>query len=220
MPMKPPASVGMSLAAGRYAGAADRSRCVRGQPQAHGRFRPQGRHPRAAACQDAQVARHRQAPDRAGGGGRVLPEGVARPRRWSRAASRDVLVTNEVAGAAKLARLAALAKRATVGVCVDDIGSVAELEAAADEAGSMLDVLVEIDVGGRRCGVAPGAAAARIAERIAGVTTLMLCRPAGLSRLGPARAGGRRPAREDRARGGLRAGDPARPAGGGARGAR
>ena len=44
----------------------------------------------------------------------------------------DVLVSNEVAGAAKLARLAALAKRATIGVCVDDIASVDELEAAAD----------------------------------------------------------------------------------------
>jgi D-threonine aldolase len=79
----------------------------------------------------------------------------------------DVLVSNEVAGAAKLARLAALARRATVGVCVDDIDNVEELEAAADHAGSMLDVLVEIDVGGRRCGTTPGAEAARIAERIA-----------------------------------------------------
>ena len=79
----------------------------------------------------------------------------------------DVLISNEVAGKAKLARLAALAKRATVGVCVDDVDSVAELEAAADEAGSMLDVLVEIDVGGGRCGTTPGAAAAHIAVQVA-----------------------------------------------------
>src|SRR6476660_5501514 len=32
----------------------------------------------------------------------------------------DVLVSNEVAGARKLARLAALARRAKIGVCVDD----------------------------------------------------------------------------------------------------
>jgi D-serine deaminase-like pyridoxal phosphate-dependent protein len=80
----------------------------------------------------------------------------------------DVLVSNEVAGAAKLARLARLARRARVGVCVDNAENVAELEAAAAEAGAKLDVLVEIDVGGRRCGVAPGAAAARLAERVAG----------------------------------------------------
>src|SRR6185295_18894236 len=43
----------------------------------------------------------------------------------------DVLVSNEVAGAGKLDRIAALARRATVAICVDDPASVAELEAAA-----------------------------------------------------------------------------------------
>jgi D-threonine aldolase len=78
----------------------------------------------------------------------------------------DVLVSNEIAGAAKLDRLAALARQARIGVCVDDAENVAELEAAAAKAGSRLDVLVEIDVGGRRCGVAPGEPAARIARLI------------------------------------------------------
>ena len=80
----------------------------------------------------------------------------------------DVLVSNEVAGSAKLDRLAALARRATVGVCVDDPAGVAEIETAAAKASVRIDVLVEIDVGGRRCGVAPGAPAAKIAQRIAG----------------------------------------------------
>ena len=80
----------------------------------------------------------------------------------------DVLVTNEVAGAGKLDRLAALARSARIGVCVDDADNVAEIEAAAAKAGATLDVLVEIDVGGRRCGTQPGAPAALIAERIAG----------------------------------------------------
>ena len=79
----------------------------------------------------------------------------------------DVLVSNEVAGATKLDRLAALAGKARIGVCTDDIDNVAEIEAAAAKAGTRIDVLVEIDVGGRRCGVAPGAPAVRIAERIA-----------------------------------------------------
>jgi 3-hydroxy-D-aspartate aldolase len=79
----------------------------------------------------------------------------------------DVLVSNEVAGAAKLDRLAALAHRAKVGVCVDDVANVTEIEAAAAKAGASLDVLVEIDVGAGRCGVAPGTPAARIAEAIA-----------------------------------------------------
>ena len=79
----------------------------------------------------------------------------------------DVLVSNEVAGAGKLDRLAALARRAKVAVCTDDAGSVAEIEAAAAKAQVRLDVLVEIDVGGRRCGITPGAAAAALAKRIA-----------------------------------------------------
>jgi D-serine deaminase-like pyridoxal phosphate-dependent protein len=79
----------------------------------------------------------------------------------------DVLVSNEVAGAAKLDRLASLARRARIGVCVDDPANVPELEAAAARAGASLDVLVEIDVGGNRCGVAPGEPAARIAELVA-----------------------------------------------------
>jgi D-serine deaminase-like pyridoxal phosphate-dependent protein len=80
---------------------------------------------------------------------------------------RDVLVTNEIVGAAKLARLAALAGRATIGVLVDDASNVAALAAAAVVAGVTLDVLVEIDVGARRCGVAPGAPAVALAVAIA-----------------------------------------------------
>ena len=46
----------------------------------------------------------------------------------------DVLVSNEVAGTAKLDRLAQLARRAKVGVCVDDPAGVDEIEAAAARA--------------------------------------------------------------------------------------
>lgn len=79
----------------------------------------------------------------------------------------DVLVTNQVAGASAIARLAGLARHARVGVCVDDGGNVEALAAAARAAGSTLHVLVEIDVGGARCGVAPGADAVALAQRIA-----------------------------------------------------
>ncbi len=66
---------------------------------------------------------------------------------------RDVLVSNQVVAPAKLARLAALARQATVGVCVDAIGPVRALAQAAREAGSTVDVLIELDVGMARCGV-------------------------------------------------------------------
>jgi 3-hydroxy-D-aspartate aldolase len=85
----------------------------------------------------------------------------------------DILVSNEVVGAAKLARLCALARIAKVAVCVDDSAQVAMLEAAAEDAGIRLPVLVEIDVGAARCGVAPGPDAVALAQRIAGSKHLM-----------------------------------------------
>ena len=80
---------------------------------------------------------------------------------------RDVLVANEVVGARKLERLAALAHEARIGVCVDDAGNVRDLASAARAAGSKPDVYVEVDVGARRCGVEPGQPALALARAIA-----------------------------------------------------
>jgi D-serine deaminase-like pyridoxal phosphate-dependent protein len=80
---------------------------------------------------------------------------------------RDILVSNEVVGPTKLARLAALARVATISVCVDSDQQVAALESAADAARVTLTVLVEIDAGGSRCGIAPGAPARALARRVA-----------------------------------------------------
>ena len=79
----------------------------------------------------------------------------------------NVLVSNEVVGAAKLARLAALARRARVSVCVDDARNIADLDAAARNAGVKIDVLVEVNVGADRCGVPPGAPAVALARAVA-----------------------------------------------------
>jgi D-serine deaminase-like pyridoxal phosphate-dependent protein len=79
----------------------------------------------------------------------------------------DVLVSNEVVGAGKLARLARLAKKARIGICVDHAMQVEALSAAARAESVQLDAYVEIDVGARRCGVAPGGPALELARRIA-----------------------------------------------------
>ena len=71
----------------------------------------------------------------------------------------DVLVSNEIVGAKKLERLAALSRRARIGVCVDNAQNVAELRGD-------LDVYIEIDVGMRRCGVPPGEPAVALAKEI------------------------------------------------------
>jgi D-serine deaminase-like pyridoxal phosphate-dependent protein len=74
----------------------------------------------------------------------------------------DVLVTNEIVGAPKIARLAALAQRAHVGVCVDNLDNLKQLR----ESGAELDVYLELEVGMRRCGIAPGPEAVEIAREI------------------------------------------------------
>lgn len=79
----------------------------------------------------------------------------------------DILVSNEIVGESKLARLCALSSSTNVAVCVDDAQQITWLEAAAAENGTRMRVLVEIDVGGARCGVPPGAAAVTLAKRIA-----------------------------------------------------
>jgi D-serine deaminase-like pyridoxal phosphate-dependent protein len=84
----------------------------------------------------------------------------------------DVLIANEVVGAPKLKRLAALAKRARVAVCADDTGNVTALAEAARAAGVKLNVLVEINVGANRCGVEPGEPALRLAQAISRSTNL------------------------------------------------
>src|SRR6267142_2451300 len=80
----------------------------------------------------------------------------------------DVLVSNEVVGAPKIARLAELSKRAHVGVCVDHPDNLAALEAS----GARLDVYIELEVGMRRCGIAPGEPALALARTIAKSKTL------------------------------------------------
>jgi 3-hydroxy-D-aspartate aldolase len=86
----------------------------------------------------------------------------------------DVLVSNEVVGAAKVDRLAALAREARLGVCVDDEAQVDDLSRAAQAYGVDLRVLVEVDVGAGRCGVVPGADAVRLAQLVDGAPGLVL----------------------------------------------
>lgn len=76
----------------------------------------------------------------------------------------DVLVSNEIVGARKIARLAALAGRARLGVCVDNADNLEQLKASK----AALDVYIELEVGMRRCGVAPGEAVLELARRISG----------------------------------------------------
>jgi D-serine deaminase-like pyridoxal phosphate-dependent protein len=79
----------------------------------------------------------------------------------------NVLIANQVVGPLKTERLARLARRAWVGVAVDHIEQVEAISHAAKEAQSTVHLLVEVDIGMGRCGVAPGDAALALAQQIA-----------------------------------------------------
>jgi 3-hydroxy-D-aspartate aldolase len=79
----------------------------------------------------------------------------------------DVLVSNEVIGARKLDRLAALSRQARVIGCVDNPVGVSDMAAAAGRHNTRLDVIVEINVGASRCGVDPGEPAVALAQAVA-----------------------------------------------------
>jgi D-serine deaminase-like pyridoxal phosphate-dependent protein len=78
----------------------------------------------------------------------------------------DLFIANQVVGPIKLGRLAELARRVDVRVCVDDPANVDAMAQAARAAGSTIGVLVEVDIGMRRCGVEPGEPALALARRI------------------------------------------------------
>ena len=79
---------------------------------------------------------------------------------------KNILVSNQVIGAAKLDRLAALNRDARVMVCMDHIDAIPEISTAAARQGITIDTLVEIEVGGGRCGVSPGKNALTLARAI------------------------------------------------------
>lgn len=79
----------------------------------------------------------------------------------------DFLLTYNILGESKVARLVALARRTRLSVVADSSAVVAGLSTAFARAGVELAVLVECDTGGARCGVQDPAAAAGLAGLIA-----------------------------------------------------
>ncbi|MBN1344828.1 MAG: DSD1 family PLP-dependent enzyme [Phycisphaerae bacterium] len=78
----------------------------------------------------------------------------------------DILIANQVVGAVKMPRLVEVARRSTLRVAVDSQANVRELSQAASAAGVEVGLLIEVDVGMRRCGVPPGEPALELARFI------------------------------------------------------
>lgn len=79
----------------------------------------------------------------------------------------DVLIANQALGPGKSARTAALAKRIDIKMAVDSLAGLEDIAAAAAEAGVEVGVLVDVNVGMPRCGIAPGGEAVALARRVA-----------------------------------------------------
>jgi D-serine deaminase-like pyridoxal phosphate-dependent protein len=89
----------------------------------------------------------------------------------------DVLVTNQIVGAGKIARLAEIAARhpgARIGVLVDAASNAGELAAACARRGARLDVYVELDVGQDRAGVTSPEEVVALGRVVAGHPALAL----------------------------------------------
>ncbi len=102
-----------------------------------------------------------------GGACGVCCQKVSEAEVFARGGITDILVSNQVRDPAKIDRLARLpGLGARTIVCVDDIANVAELSAAAQEHGTQIECLVEIDCGAGRCGVTTTADVLEIAKAI------------------------------------------------------
>lgn len=105
---------------------------------------------------------------RLGGAAGVCCQKVSEAEVFARAGITDILVSNQVRGAASIDRLARMPLLgAQVSVCIDDLANVAELSEAAQRIGTTLGGLVEIDCGAGRCGVGTAEDALEIARAIA-----------------------------------------------------
>jgi D-serine deaminase-like pyridoxal phosphate-dependent protein len=84
----------------------------------------------------------------------------------------DIFLPYNMLGARRLERLTALAARITLTLTTDSAVVARGLSQAAQAAGLTLDVLVECDTGGHRCGVQSPQEAAELARVIAGLPGL------------------------------------------------
>lgn len=86
----------------------------------------------------------------------------------------DLLITGPVVGRTKVDRLAALRRVANPIAVVDSDEHVRQLSAGAVRWGVTLRVIIEVDLGMQRCGVAPGEPVVALGRQIAGAPGLEL----------------------------------------------
>jgi D-serine deaminase-like pyridoxal phosphate-dependent protein len=79
----------------------------------------------------------------------------------------EILIANQIVGPSKVRRLRELLERAPVIVSVDSLSNIAELAEAMRSGSRALRLVVEVNIGMNRAGVAPGAPVVALADAIA-----------------------------------------------------
>ncbi|TKR56624.1 DSD1 family PLP-dependent enzyme [Allopusillimonas ginsengisoli] len=134
-------------------------RAMQALAERHGiKLRPHAKAHRCPAISHRQVALGAQG---------ICCQKVSEAVPFVTAGLRDILISNEVVGAPKLALLAQLALQARMSVCVDNPQAVRDLSAAMASRSATVRVLVEVDVGQKRCGVQTTAEAVALAQLVA-----------------------------------------------------
>jgi len=90
-----------------------------------------------------------------GGAAGVTVAKVGEAEVMAGAGIEDIFIAHQVVGGAKIERLVELAKRVQVAVGVDSLEVASPLATAFAQEGMRLPVVMEVDVGLHRCGVAP-----------------------------------------------------------------
>jgi D-serine deaminase-like pyridoxal phosphate-dependent protein len=119
--------------------------------------------PHAKAFKSPAIAHHLR---RAGAIGVTVAK-VSEAEVMAAAGIDDILIAHLVVGPRKTARLAGLQRHADVKATVDHPDHVGPLGEAASDAGVAIGVLVDVDLGMRRCGVATTEAAVALAQQVA-----------------------------------------------------
>lgn len=78
----------------------------------------------------------------------------------------DILIANQIVGGPKVRRLAGLSRQARLTVAADDEAQLKDLDQAARAVGARVGVVIEVDIGIKRAGVAPGRAVVELAAAI------------------------------------------------------
>ena len=126
--------------------------------------------PHAKLHKSVQIA---QWLERAGAHGHCVQK-LSEAEALAKGGIRDLYISNQIIAPHKLARVAQLALQlhaqgGRLALAVDHLEGIARLAQAMQHAGAgdnAIDVLVEINVGQNRCGVAPGAAAVTLVQAI------------------------------------------------------